>query len=43
MAAILKGDISWVGPRALFINEMQVQEKIEGLSDEATQGLTYER
>jgi lipopolysaccharide/colanic/teichoic acid biosynthesis glycosyltransferase len=35
---ILKGDISWVGPRALPINEMQIQEKDGWLPDEAIPG-----
>jgi lipopolysaccharide/colanic/teichoic acid biosynthesis glycosyltransferase len=35
---ILKGDISWVGPRSLPINETQVQEKEGWLPDEAIPG-----
>ncbi len=34
---ILKGDMSWVGPRALPIDEVQVQEEVD-LADEAIPG-----
>lgn len=35
---ILKGDISWVGPRSLPVNEMQIQEKDGWLPGEAIPG-----
>jgi lipopolysaccharide/colanic/teichoic acid biosynthesis glycosyltransferase len=35
---ILKGDMSWVGPRSLPINEMQVQKEDGWLPDEAIPG-----
>ena len=35
---IVKGDMSWVGPRALPINELQTQEAEGDLPDEAVEG-----
>lgn len=35
---IWKGEMSWVGPRALPINEVQVKEQNRGLPDEAIPG-----
>ena len=35
---IVRGDMSWVGPRALPINEVQTQETERDLPDEAVEG-----
>ena len=36
---IVRGDMSWVGPRALPINEVQTQEAQGDLPDEAVEGI----